>query len=284
MAIPLGRSQAVTSRTAPASAQARMIHRTFVPLVPTFRTIVGEIRVVSMVPAVRATAYQPASPSVSPRLMRAWGMKMMLVSIPSIMPMLHRATNQRPLFRRTVRMLSLKAARSSSSSGASSEAAAAPPFFSVRNRTHRTRTTTASTAAKRKAAWVVGNWGAVPLPRALPILEKHSTSPIMAVTLEEGNQAPATLGVLAFTKEALKPSRSMEMNRNQYPEVKARRMMPPTVMKMETRITLTPKRSMSRPERKLRMIPARRGAVAILPYWPWLRPISVRSRSARLVT
>ena len=208
---------------------------------------------------------------------------MVLLSMPSIMPILHRATNQRPLFRRTVVTLSRKEARSSSASSPAG-AASAPPFFSAFSRSHRTRTATASTAANRNAAWVVGNWGAVPLPRAIPRLEKASTSPIMAVTFEAGNQAPATLGVVELTKDALKPMRSMEMYINQYPEVKARRTTPPTVRKTAASSTLWPKRSMSRPERKLRMIPASRGAVAMLPYCPWLSPISVLSRSARLVT
>ena len=68
---PLGRSQAVASRTPPSRPQMRMIHLTLFPVVPMRRTMAGETMLVIILPMVRATAYQPASPSVSPRLIRA---------------------------------------------------------------------------------------------------------------------------------------------------------------------------------------------------------------------
>ena len=92
------------------------------------------------------------------------------------------------------------------------------------------------------------------------------------------------LGAVVLMKVAAVPMRMPAIYWVRKEPMGTRITRPRVVSTTEAVTTLMPKRSMSTPERKPKMMPASRGAVAMVLYWLWLRSMAARSLSARELT
>ena len=92
------------------------------------------------------------------------------------------------------------------------------------------------------------------------------------------------LGAVVLMKVAAQPMRMPAIYWAAKDHRDTRITRPTEVSTMEAVTTLMPKRSMSTPARKPKMMPASRGAVAMVLYWLWLRAMLSRSLSASELT